>query len=73
MLSIEKIELRIDWDRIIRMRSKNLARGFHNVGIPDLIIAQNALDHDLAVFENAKHFAPMAALFGLKLLTPGHT
>lgn len=38
-----------------------------NTVLPDLIIAHNALDHDLIVFENDKHFRPMTGLFGLKL------
>lgn len=67
MLSIEKVRLQIDWARIIRMQSKNLANGFNNVGIPDLMIAQNAIDHDLVVFENDRHFRPMTELFELKL------
>lgn len=67
MLSIEKVRLQIDWARIIRMQSKNLANGFKNVGIPDLMIAQNAIDHDLVVFENDRHFRPMTELFELKL------
>lgn len=73
VLSIEKIGLQIDWGRIIRMQRKNLARGYNNVGIPDLMIAQNAIDHNLVVYENDKHFRPMAELFGLKLFRKDRT
>lgn len=73
VLSIERVELQIDWARITRMQHENLVNGFNNVGIPDLMIAQNAIDHDLVVFENDKHFHPMAKLFGLKLFRKDRT
>lgn len=66
MYSIEKIDLTIDWERIIGMQRTCLANGHNNIGIPDLIIAQNVLDHGLIVFENDKHFRPMSDLFGLR-------
>ncbi|MEX2442823.1 MAG: PIN domain-containing protein [Alkalispirochaeta sp.] len=67
MYSVQKVDLTIDWERIIEMQQTCLATGFNNVGIPDLIIAQNALDHGLTLFENDKHFRPMTDLFGVKL------
>ncbi len=70
LLSIRKIELRIDWEQLIEMQSTSLSRGLNHTGLPDLIIGQNALAHDLVLFENDKHFSPMAELFGLRLLRP---
>ncbi len=67
MYSIEKVGVTIEWVRIIEMQRVCLANGHNNVGIPDLIIVQNALDHDLSVFENDRHFRPMPSLFGLTL------
>lgn len=67
LLSIERVDLQIDWEKIFEMQTKNLANGFHHVGIPDLIIAQNAINLELLVFENDKHFHPMVSLFGLRL------
>jgi predicted nucleic acid-binding protein len=67
MCAIPKVDLSIDWERIIGMQHTCLANGLNHTGIPDLIIAQNALDHDLMVFENDKHFRPMSGLFGLVL------
>ena len=67
MYSVQKVDLTVDWERIIDMQQTCLANGFNNVGIPDLIIAQNVLHHGLTLFENDKHFRPMTDLFGLKL------
>lgn len=66
MYSIEKTDLAINWERIIGMQRTCMANGHNNIGIPDLIIAQNAIDHSLTVFENDRHFVPLAELFGLK-------
>ena len=68
LLSIKNIELSVNWHEIINMQTVNLRRGNNNVGIPDLIIGQNALHNDLVLFENDKHFRSMKKLFGLELL-----
>ena len=68
LLSVQKIELLINWTEIINMQTMNLRSGNNNIGIPDIIIAQNALHNDLVLFENDKHFRPMKELFGLELL-----
>ena len=66
--AVKKFDLRIDWQEIVRMQTKNLEAGNKHVGIPDIIIAQNAIQNDLILFENDKHFRTMKALFGLELL-----
>jgi len=68
LLAVRKVELRIDWQEIKRMQSKNLESGNNHVGIPDIIIAQNAIQNELVLFENDKHFRNMKKLFGLELL-----
>lgn len=42
---IECLDLEINWTDIIDLQKKNLAAGINNVGIPDIIIAQNAIYH----------------------------
>ncbi|MFW5827388.1 MAG: PIN domain-containing protein [Alkalispirochaeta sp.] len=73
MYSIERVDVTIEWGRIIEMQRACLANGYNNVGIPDLIIVQNAIDHQLSVFENDRHFRPMPALFGLTLFRDSGT
>ena len=68
LLSVKKVELSINWHEIITMQTASWRDGNNNIGIPDLIIAQNALNNNLVLFENDKHFRPMKALFGLGLL-----
>jgi len=67
LLSIRNVALSIDWPRIIEMQTRNLKSGHKRIGIPDLIIAQNAIGNRLVLFENDKHFLPMTELFGLQL------
>ena len=67
LLSIRNVALSIDWPRIIEMQTRNLKSGHNGIGIPDLIIAQNAIGNRLVLFENDKHFLPMTELFGLQL------
>ena len=67
LLSIRRFDLSIDWQDITNMQLLNLRSGNNHVGIPDLIIAQNALHNDLVLFENDKHFQAMKKILGLDL------
>jgi len=46
----------VDWDDVIRMQVVCLRNGTSGVGIPDLIIAQNAMQHELDLFTYDRHF-----------------
>jgi len=65
--SIDKAELRIDWIGITQMQIQNIKNGINKVGIPDLIIAQNAIQNDTKLFTFDKHFGLMKKAIGLKL------
>jgi predicted nucleic acid-binding protein len=65
--SLESIPLDIDWREIIEIQTKNLKNGHNNVGIADLIIAQNAFQNGLLLFENDKHFLPLITTTKLRL------
>jgi predicted nucleic acid-binding protein len=65
--SIDKTELRIDWIGITQMQIQNLKNGINKVGIPDLIIAQNAIQNDIKLYTFDKHFGLMKKTIGLKL------
>ncbi|MBI2438574.1 MAG: PIN domain nuclease, partial [Lentisphaerae bacterium] len=45
-----------DWDGIIEMQVACLRNGINRVGIPDLIVAQQAMQHNLSLFSLDKHF-----------------
>ena len=68
LFCITRSDLHINWNQIIYMQTQNLQHGINNVGIPDLIILQNAIDNNLQFFSYDKHFKLMADLFGLRLL-----
>jgi hypothetical protein len=65
--SIEKTRLHIDWGSIIEMQTINLKNGVNRVGVPDLIIAQNALQNDIPLFSFDRHFEIMKTSLGIKL------
>jgi len=62
---IEKQPLTIDWDNIIQMQITCLRNGINGIGIPDFIIAQNAIQGNLRLFSKDKHFGLIAKLIGL--------
>ena len=53
---INRIPLAIDWNEIVAFQVKCLKSGANGVGIPDLIIAQNAKQHDAKIYSLDKHF-----------------
>ena len=57
----------IDWDEIIRMQTVCLNHGINGIGIPDLIIAQNAIQGELRLLSNDKHFGLIAKYTDLEL------
>ncbi len=65
LLNIQKLELSIDWPQIIDFQYKCLKNGLNGVGIPDLIIAQNAKQHHSEIFSLDHHFSLMKDLLSL--------
>ena len=52
--------LDIDWDDLILMQITCLKHGVNKVGIPDLIIAQHAIQNHLELYSRDKHFSLIA-------------
>ena len=48
--SVSKLRFNIDWDQIIDYQHKLLKKGINGIGIPDLIIAQNAIQNHCEIF-----------------------
>ncbi len=67
LLSVAKIPIQIDWNNIIYMQTLNLRNGINNVGIADLIIAQNSIENDIELFAIDKHFQLMSELHGIRI------
>ncbi len=56
LYEITRNPLNIDWEEIIEFQLKCLKSGANGVGIPDLIIAQNAKQNKCKIYSLDKHF-----------------
>lgn len=65
----ERLPMKIDWDEIIKMQSSCLQSGINGIGIPDLMIAQNANQHDATLFTYDQHFERIATIQEIKLFS----
>lgn len=64
---INKIPLSIYWEEIIEYQVKCLQSGANGIGIPDLIIAQNARQNSCYVYSLDKHFKLLNRVLQVKL------
>ena len=64
---IKKLPLDIQWAEIIDYQVKCLKGGANGIGIPDLIIAQNAKQQNCKVYTLDKHFRLLNKILKLKL------
>ena len=53
---LERRPITPNWDDLVQMQVTCLRNGINGIGIPDLIIAQNAIQHDLQLLARDKHF-----------------
>lgn len=65
--SVRRLPLEIDWQEIIEVQTRCLRQGLNGIGIPDLIIAQNAKQHGCDVFSLDGHFVLLRKLAGLRV------
>jgi len=54
--NVNKLNLSIGWDQISEFQYKCLKSGLNGVGIPDLIIAQNAKQNHSQIYSLDNHF-----------------
>jgi predicted nucleic acid-binding protein len=64
---ISRTSVQINWEEIIEFQIKCLRNGANGVGIPDLIIAQNAKTNNLKIFSLDKHFRLLSRVIKIKL------
>ena len=65
--NVMKYELIIDWQEIQNIQMLNLKHGNSNIGISDIIIAQNCMHNDLKIIAHDKHFMAMAKYLPIKI------
>jgi len=59
--------LQLDWADLIQMQIACLKHGINKVGIPDLVIAQHAIQNHLELYTRDKHFKLIAQHVPLSL------
>ena len=67
LYAINKLDLLIDWDQIIEFQFKCLKIGLNGVGVPDLIIAQNAKQNFCEIYSHDNHFKLMEDILDLQV------
>ena len=65
--AVYKIKLSIRWSQLINWQYRCLKSGLNGVGIPDLIIAQNALQNDCMLYSLDRHFELIKDLVSIEL------
>ena len=65
--NINKLQLNINWDEIIDFQVKCFKKGINGVGIPDLMIAQNAKQNNSEIYSIDKHFNLLKDVISIKI------
>ncbi|MFA6009319.1 MAG: PIN domain-containing protein [Desulfobacteraceae bacterium] len=65
--NINKLVISINWNEIIDYQYKCLKNGLNGVGIPDLIIAQNAMQNGCNIYTLDNHFNLMKDIISLQI------
>ncbi|WP_459947337.1 PIN domain-containing protein [Desulfocastanea catecholica] len=65
--NISRLPIDIKWDQIIDFQYLCLQNGLNGVGIPDLIIVQNAIQNISQIYSLDKHFSIMNGFLGVSL------
>jgi predicted nucleic acid-binding protein len=68
LFKINKLEIVINWKQIIDYQYKCLKKGLNAIGIPDLIIVQNAKQNQCSIYSLDNHFNLMQNILGIKLI-----
>jgi hypothetical protein len=68
LYNVKNLKLEINWNEIIEFQFICLKNGLNGIGIPDLIIAQNANQYHCKIFTLDSHFSLMKEYLVLKLM-----
>ena len=64
-----KSTLNVNWSEIIEFQTNCLKCGANGIGLPDLMIAQNAMQNELEIFSLDKHFKFLHEIMDVQLYT----
>ncbi len=65
--NINKLKLDVKWDQVMDLQYLCLQNGVNGVGIPDLIIVQNAMQNTSKIYSFDKHFLSMSAFMDFEI------
>lgn len=69
LFALERIPMDIDWEGLRLIQSLNIKKGINNVGLPDLMIVQQAIQNKVSLWSYDKHFRLMAEHMDFDLFT----
>ncbi len=69
LYNINQLVLSINWNQIVDYQYKCLKNGLNGVGIPDLLIAQNAKQNSCEIYTLDDHFYLMKDILSLQIET----
>lgn len=67
LLAVPRLQTWIDRGELVALQTENLRQGINKVGIPDLMIVQNAMQNSVPLFSCDKHFVLMEKIFPITL------
>jgi predicted nucleic acid-binding protein len=65
--TVERIALTIDWAQLTQWQYRCLKQGLNGIGIPDLIIAQNTVQHRCRLYSLDAHFVSLRDIIDIGL------
>jgi predicted nucleic acid-binding protein len=63
---LEQVPLSIDWNVITEIQYMCLKKGLNKIGLIDIVIAQNAQQHDLGIFSSDKHMEMISQIMDIE-------
>lgn len=66
LYNITMLPINIDWEQLIDYQYKCLKNGLNGVGLPDLIIAQNAKQNHCEIYSLDNHFKRLQDIIGIE-------
>ena len=66
--NVKKLDLVLDWNQLVNFQVKCLKNGLNGIGIPDLIIAQNAKQNRCEIYSRDRHFDMLKDVLNLQLM-----
>lgn len=67
---LKRLPVFVNWEGIIEAQTKCLSKGINGIGLPDLMIAQSAVECSVSIFTNDKNLRNSSDFLNFKLFDP---